>query len=272
MSLTSRRQLIYSAGVLLLAASLRLWHISQTPPGLYLDEAYHLLRAQEIAYGEALPVFITGNNGYEPLFVYLAVIPLKILGPVAWAGRLATVWAGLVGVALTMRAGRELFPGRSVGVLAGLVLATLLWSLTFSRFGSQPILAVPAAAGTLAGLWHGARTDTRRAFIVAGVSLGLGFVHLIGLPKADGSVLYAHHDSQPCADTYPAWQWHPGELVVETYSLSLPADMSPGDYIWQTGWYDEGTSGPGARLPARDETGQSLGDVAPLETVHIGAP
>ncbi|OGO46363.1 MAG: hypothetical protein A2W37_05115 [Chloroflexi bacterium RBG_16_63_12] len=197
MTLTKRHRFVFSAGVLLIAAGLRLWHISQTPPGLYLDEAFHLLQAQEIARGEALPVFIIGNNGYEPLFVYLAVIPLKILGPVAWAGRLVAAWAGLIGVALTMRAGRELFPGRSVGMLAGLVLATLVWNLAFSRFGSQPILAVPTAAGTLAGLWLGARTGNRKSFALAGVSLGLGLDAYLGfrlfpaIPLAAGLALLA---------------------------------------------------------------------------------
>ena len=173
-ALANRRQFILSCGVLLLAATLRLWLIAHLPEGLYIDEAYHLLRAQEIIRSQTLPVFITGNNGYEPLFVYLVTVMLPILGPVTWVGRLVAAWLGLVGVAATIRVGKEFFPGRLTGALAGLTLATLAWSLAFSRFGSQPIVAATASAGALAAYWHGVRTRSKRAFVLAGVCAGLG--------------------------------------------------------------------------------------------------
>jgi 4-amino-4-deoxy-L-arabinose transferase-like glycosyltransferase len=204
MTSSYRQRFSYVVGVLLIAACLRLWHLAQTPPGLYLDEAFHLLRAQEIARGETFPVFITGNNGYEPLFVYLSVIPLTILGPVAWAGRLAAAWAGLLSVALTWRAGSELFPKRPTGILAGLMLATLFWNLDFSRFGSQPILAATAAAGTMAALWRGVRTGSPWAYSLAGISLGLGLDAYLGfrlfplVPLASGlALLVARREKRP---------------------------------------------------------------------------
>jgi 4-amino-4-deoxy-L-arabinose transferase-like glycosyltransferase len=171
---TSRWQFVFSCSVLLLAAAVRLWLIGRMPTGLYTDEAYHLLRAQEILRGQALPVFITGNNGYEPLFVYLTAGVLPILGPVPWAGRLVAAWLGLISVAAAIRVGKEFFPGRFAGALAGLTLATLLWSLTFSRFGSQPIIAATASAAALAAFWHGVRTRSKWAFALAGACIGLG--------------------------------------------------------------------------------------------------
>ncbi len=171
------QRFMLSIGVLALAAFLRLWQIAQLPPGLHHDEAFHLLRAQEIMRGEALPVYNTSNNGNEVLITYLAAFTLSILGPVTWAGRLAAAWAGLLSVALTLRAGNELFPKqRSIGPWAGLALATLYWNIDFSRFGTEPILAAMAAAGAVAALWCGARTGRRRAYLLAGVSLGLGLV------------------------------------------------------------------------------------------------
>ncbi len=176
MKLTSGRRMALIIGVLMTAAFLRLWQIARTPPGLHHDEAFHLLRAQEIARGEAFPVYITGNNGNEPLFAYLAAITVTLLGPVTWAGRLAAAWSGLVGVALAFRLGSEMFPGKAVGALAGWVLATFYWHLDFSRFGSQPILAAAAAAGTMAALWRGARTGNYWAYGLAGFALGLGLI------------------------------------------------------------------------------------------------
>lgn len=170
----SHRRLLFATLALTLAAGVRLVHISDTPPGMHRDEAFHLLTSQAILRGEALPVYVTGNNGNEPLFAYLSTIALAILGPVEWAGRLTSAWIGLIGVALTVRAGNEMFPKGSVGWLAGLIMAAFYWHVTFSRFGIQPIIAATAAAGTIAALWNASRTGSGRAYTLAGLCLALG--------------------------------------------------------------------------------------------------
>jgi 4-amino-4-deoxy-L-arabinose transferase-like glycosyltransferase len=160
--LSEKKYLILAVGILMLAAFMRLGAIASLPPGMDNDEAFHLLRAQEILRGEALPVYITGNNGNEPLYAYTAAVGLALVGTTAWAGRLMAAFVGLLGVAITIRLGAEMFPGRGVGLLAGRVISTLFWHVDFSRFGSQPILAATAAAGTMAALWRGVRTGKRR--------------------------------------------------------------------------------------------------------------
>ncbi len=163
-----------SVAVLVLAAGLRLWGLADLPPGLNYDEAFHLLQAQHIAEGHALPVYITGNQGNEPLFAYLSSVAIRILGATSWAGRLVAAWAGILTVALTIRAGNEMFPGRGVGAAAGLVLAGWYWSIAMSRWGSQPILSAAASAGAVAYLWRGVRTGSRWAYGLAGVCLAAG--------------------------------------------------------------------------------------------------
>jgi len=168
-----------SIGVLALAAGLRLWHISQLPTGLYHDEAFFLLRGQDILRGVDFPIYITGDNGNEPLFSYLCAITIAILGPVTWAGRLVTVWIGLIGVAFVIRASESFFPKRGTGVLAGLALATFYWDINFSRFGNLPILMATGSAGALACFWHGACSDDLRAYALAGLCLGLGLISYV---------------------------------------------------------------------------------------------
>lgn len=192
-----------SACAVLLAAVFRLWQIAEVPPGLHSDEAFHLLQAQMIVRGQYFPVYITGNNGNEPLFAYTAALNLLLLGPVTWAGRLAAAWIGIVGVAATVRAGLEMFPRRPVGWLAGAALAALFWNVDFSRFGSQPILAATAAAATIAALWRGARTGSRWAFLLAGVCLGLGL------------------------DSYVAFRLFPIVALASGLSLLLVANAGP---------------------------------------------
>jgi uncharacterized membrane protein len=36
----------------------------------------------------------------------------------------------------------------------------------------------------------------------------------------------------------PVDEWQPGEVVQETFEVELPADLAPGEYTWQVGWYN----------------------------------
>jgi hypothetical protein len=46
------------------------------------------------------------------------------------------------------------------------------------------------------------------------------------------------HVSEPCHGTCPIAQWRTGEVVVETYALSIPGDLPPGAYPVRLGLWD----------------------------------
>jgi hypothetical protein len=69
------------------------------------------------------------------------------------------------------------------------------------------------------------------------------FVQLLN--QADQIVAQA--DLQPQAGAAPTTTWLAGEILVDPYNLSLPADLNPGQYRLITGLYDAQT---GQRLPA----------------------
>jgi len=73
------------------------------------------------------------------------------------------------------------------------------------------------------------------------------FVHLL---SSDGDLI-AQLDRLP--DGYLTSDWHEDEIVIDTFGLSLPADLQPGRYIVQTGFY---------HLPTLERLGepQVLGD------------
>lgn len=57
------------------------------------------------------------------------------------------------------------------------------------------------------------------------------FVHLL-----DGSGrLIAQNDRPPAG--YPTADWRPGEIIRDSYPLILPADLPPGDYTLEAGFY-----------------------------------
>jgi 4-amino-4-deoxy-L-arabinose transferase-like glycosyltransferase len=90
------------------------------------------------------------------------------------------------------------------------------------------------------------------------------FVHLIG---ADGRPA-AQGDDFPLAGQRPTTSWQPGEIIRDSYTVKLPADMPPGDYPLRIGFYDPAS---GVRLaPVLDaEDAPQPGDQVQLELVHI---
>ncbi len=68
------------------------------------------------------------------------------------------------------------------------------------------------------------------------------FVHLV---DANGK-LAAQADGPPLAGRYPTSAWDAGELIDDTRQLPLPANLPPGRYTVQVGWYLPST---GTRLP-----------------------
>lgn len=76
------------------------------------------------------------------------------------------------------------------------------------------------------------------------------FVHVLN----GRNEILAQIDRQPAG--YPTTDWLPGELVVDTFTITLPEDMPPGPYRLQTGFYDLTTlvnSGDTAVLTTLDE-------------------
>jgi hypothetical protein len=74
------------------------------------------------------------------------------------------------------------------------------------------------------------------------------FIHLVD----SNEVQIAGFDGPPA---FPTAFWQAGNTIVDSRSLSLPADLPPGDYELVIGWYHLDTF---IRLPLVDETGDAL--------------
>ena len=83
------------------------------------------------------------------------------------------------------------------------------------------------------------------------------FVHVVG---PDGK-LAAQADQPPLHGFLPTTAWVPGQVVADTYTLTLPADAPPGEYRLLAGMYDPATM---TRLPVQGD-----GDAVPLGTVKV---
>ncbi|HEY8884511.1 MAG TPA: glycosyltransferase family 39 protein, partial [Chloroflexota bacterium] len=120
----------------------------------------------------AHPVFFTGDQGREPLHIYLQAITIALIGPSPLALRLPSAVLGILTVAATYATFRA-FAGRRVGLIGAGLLGASYWHLSLSRLAfradSLPLFTTLA----MFWLWKGIRTGRARYFAVGGALLGI---------------------------------------------------------------------------------------------------
>ncbi len=173
--MTRRRALLLS--IILLAFWLRVWRLPQTPPGLWYDEAYYSMDAAWLLDGGPWQLFFAGNNGREPIFIYLQTVVIWIFGAHPLTSRLLAPLIGTLTVAalyvLARRLGRR--AGWSIWLphVAATGLATSFWHVGLSRGGYRGVLLPLAAALVFYTFWRGWRDRSPKFMLLAGLTLGL---------------------------------------------------------------------------------------------------
>ncbi|MEW5958617.1 MAG: hypothetical protein AB1801_12875, partial [Chloroflexota bacterium] len=173
--MTRRRALLLF--IILLAFGLRLWRLPQTPPGLWYDEAYYSMDAAWLLDGGPWQLFFAGNNGREPIFIYLQTVFIWLLGAAPLTSRLPAPLIGTLTVPAVYALGRRL--GRDAGwsvwlpYIAAAGLATSFWHVGLSRGGYRGILMPLAAALVFYTFWRGWRGRSLKFMLLAGLALGL---------------------------------------------------------------------------------------------------
>jgi len=172
-----RRYLILIS-IILLAFFLRVWRLPQTPPGLWYDEAYYSMDAAWLLDGGPWRLFFVGNNGREPIFIYLQAAFIWMFGAAPLTSRLLGALLGVLTIPLMYVLGHRLAQniGRLqewVSYLATLGLTISFWHLGLSRSGYRGIL-LPLVATLLFYLfWRGWQEKSTRFMVLAGLALGV---------------------------------------------------------------------------------------------------
>jgi predicted membrane-bound mannosyltransferase len=94
--------------IVFVAAALRLWRLTEFPPGILGDEAVNGNEIIRLLSDPHVTVFFPANSGREALFFYIASLPFIILGPTLFALRLVPALAGILLVPLSYRWARIL--------------------------------------------------------------------------------------------------------------------------------------------------------------------
>ena len=163
-----------------LAAFLRFWQLDRIPPGFHYDEAYEALEAWRVLTQRGYhPIFFSGNFGVEPMFIYLTSLAYRLFGETPTVMRGVAALIGTLTVPALYALGRELTRSdrlmpAAMPVFAAFALAIMRWHIFFSRVGIEPILVPFLLALMLWAYWRARRTNSLVAWIVYGLTAGLG--------------------------------------------------------------------------------------------------
>ncbi len=175
-------------GVIGAGAALRLVGLDRFPPGLHYDEAFNGLDALALSRIPVTewPIFLTGNFGREPLFVYLLAFLHRLNDPSITTLRLvpallAVLWTpAMAWLAWEAAPTLTSTPGDRdrrlrLAVWSAVALLGLFWGQIFARYAIRLSLFVLLEMLFFAALWRAWRVNRLGWWAVAGLCLGLLF-------------------------------------------------------------------------------------------------
>lgn len=206
--------------ILGIAIFLRVYLLDSLPTGIWYDEAVNGLEARHILHDSLYrPVFIGVNTGFPHLGLY--ALMLGLLGETnIVALRLISSLFAVGSVWLGYWVGREI-RGHMFGLLLALILATMHWSINFSRIamtGIEVVFFILLALYFVIRLIH---YEQVRDAILAGLAIGTG----LWFYRAFQVTLLAFGIVILTAWTYRAWKrslvlW--GIMIATSLAVIFP--------------------------------------------------
>ncbi len=151
MDFLKSKTLVFLAVIFVLGTFLRFYHLEQSPPGFYVDEAaigynaYSILKTGKDEYGKTFPIFFRSFGDYKmPLYIYLSVLPTALFGLSVFSARFISALCGSLSLLLVYFLVRELFPKKAdrLGLLVTAGLAFSPLPVFFSRMALEVSLAL----------------------------------------------------------------------------------------------------------------------------------
>lgn len=175
--------------LLLLAAALRLWHITTLPSGFHEDEITNVRIIETVREGNVEVFYSLGDEGREGLYHIGVTFVTALVGKGILGYRITSVWANMLALAVLYTVGR-----RIVGVTAGLCAMALMtvsfWPILLSRQVTPVTLLPLLVASILLALTialpiyrqRGNQGENIGSATTLGLLLGLGlYIHPAGL-------------------------------------------------------------------------------------------
>lgn len=127
--------------ILALAVFLRFYQLGNSGNGFYLDEAaigynaYSIMLTGRDEFGKSFPLLFRSFTDFKaPLYIYLSIIPIKILGLSVFSTRFISAFSGLAAVFICYFFINMITKGnRLLSLLTTLTLAIAPWHVFYSR-------------------------------------------------------------------------------------------------------------------------------------------
>ena len=126
--------------ILALAAFLRLYRLTDFPPGLYSDEAsygynaYSILTTGRDEWGKFLPLTIQSFGDYKPpMTAYLTIPSIAVFGLNEFAVRFPSALISTLSILLIYLLAKEIFKSQAIALTSAALLAISPWHLHLSR-------------------------------------------------------------------------------------------------------------------------------------------
>ncbi len=136
-------------GILLVGFLLRVVWLDYYPPGFTPDEAsfgydaYSILKTGKDQWGRTFPLVLESFGDFKsPLYAYLTVPFVALLGLTKTAVRLPNALLGAAAIGVTYLLVKELFKKEKIALLAAAILAISPWHLPLSRGAFEANLTV----------------------------------------------------------------------------------------------------------------------------------
>ncbi|MEX2007976.1 MAG: hypothetical protein WD850_00520 [Candidatus Spechtbacterales bacterium] len=179
--------------IIALAAFLRLYALSDVPPGIYPDEAMNANDAIDTMVSGEYRVFYPENNGREGLHIWLNALVFQYLGISIFSFKLVYALAGILTIPGIYFLTREFFKFASqsrrphtnvrfsylaqelAALFAAGLVATSFWHINFSRIGFRAIFTPLLLTWATYYTMHGLRTKNLFSIVASAVLWGLGY-------------------------------------------------------------------------------------------------
>jgi len=171
------RTLIAFIIVLALAAFLRFYQLGNSNNGFYLDEAaigynaYSVMLTGKDEFGKSFPLLFRSFTDFKaPLYIYLSIIPIKVLGLSVFSTRFLSAFSGLTAVFVCYFLINMITKSnRLLSLITTLTLAIAPWHVFYSRGAWESNLSLLLLLVGSYFCFRGFQTKTKLLFLLGSV-------------------------------------------------------------------------------------------------------
>ena len=163
--------------VFFLAAVIRFYQLDNPDHGFYLDEAaigynaYSVLKTGRDEFGKSFPFLFRSFTDFKaPLYIYLSIIPIKILGLGIFSTRFISALSGSIAVILAYFLIKFITKNnRPFSFLAALVLTISPWHVFYSRGAWESNLSLLLLLVATSSCVYGSMIKKRLVFLLGSI-------------------------------------------------------------------------------------------------------